>query len=105
MDRLLILRFAALRYIGRGCDLLQYLLRGMLDYSLNFATFEGLEDNVLRWLQATLKPCWKHNNSDEEWPAGLVLLELEICEVICQSGHQPMGGEEEERDALLTGML
>ena len=56
--RLLNLRYAALRYhSGQYCP--QYLLAGMVEYGVNFATFEPLDAEALDLLHDGLKRMWR----------------------------------------------
>ena len=67
--RLLNLRYAALRYqSGQYCP--QYLLAGMVEYGVNFATFEPLDAEALDLLRASLKRMWRTEEEEREASEG-----------------------------------
>ena len=67
--RLLNLQYAAPRYhSGQYCP--QYLLAGMVEYGVNFATFEALDAKALGFLHDSLKRMWREEEDKREVSEG-----------------------------------
>lgn len=63
--QLLNLRYAAMSY-RRGSYTPKYLVQGMVEYGINFATFEALSSNTLDALHASLRQGWRQGGEDQE---------------------------------------
>ena len=63
--RLLNLRYAAIRY-HRDTNLPQYLVRGMTEFGVNFATFDPLTRETLEYLAEASRPPWTAVDEQEE---------------------------------------
>ena len=69
MARLLNLRYAALRYhSGQYCP--QYLLAGMVEYGVNFATFQPLDAEALDLLHDSLRRMWRTEEEERDVSEG-----------------------------------
>ena len=69
MDRLLNLRYAAIRYYsGQYCP--QYLLAGMVEYGVNFATFQPLDAEALDLLHDSLRRMWRTEEEERDVSEG-----------------------------------
>ena len=67
--RLLNQRYAALRYhSGQYCP--QYLLAGLVEYGISFATFEPLDAEALGFLHDSLKRMWRAEKDKREVSEG-----------------------------------
>ena len=69
MARLLNLRYAAIRYYsGQYCP--QYLLAGMVEYGVNFATFQPLDAEALDLLHDSLRGMWRTEEQERDVSEG-----------------------------------
>ena len=67
--RLVNLQYAVPRYhSGQYCS--QYLLAGMVEYGVNFATFEALDAKALGFLHDSLKRMWRAEEDKRELREG-----------------------------------
>lgn len=99
LSRLLNLRHAALKYTS-GSYLPQYLIRGMLDTGVSFATFDKLDGQTLDELSEALPAPWKGEleESSEDEPQQVT------PRVMTSIGQQPMESDG-ERAGLLESLL
>lgn len=109
--RLVNLRYAAIRY-RRGSYLPNYLVRGMLEAGVNFATFEALEVETLEELQNSLKNSWnlrrdEDDESDPEWDGMLSnTLSPAVIKRIGQIGPSDDDSmDEQQQQSALTNLL
>ena len=109
--RLLNLRYAAIRY-HRGSFCPQYLASAMVEYGVNFATFEGLSCAALEALYASLAQGWRQpqaeegDSSDSDGPAEPLItctfeptVMLEIGKSTTEAGGGSTGEAEEGADS------
>lgn len=103
LSRLLNLRCAALRYTS-GRYLPHYLIRGMLEHGVSFATFEKLETETLEELSQGLPSPWRGDlemqSSDEDQQ-----LEL-VPSTMASVGQQPDREDNPDREqAIISSLL
>ncbi|KAJ7385995.1 hypothetical protein OS493_012328 [Desmophyllum pertusum] len=76
VGRLANLRYVAVRYRQCGNYLPDYLIRGMLEFGVNFLTFQAVEPDMLEALSKTVGNAWAHaeqedgGNEDESMASG-----------------------------------
>ncbi len=110
--RLLNLRYAAIRYHHRSYTP-DYLVRGMLDFGLNFATFLPIDVVALEALKNSLKSSWSpeegtveqedEDGDDGQAEEGSKFTEPAILTQIGKATTPRKAGEED--DAALTTLL
>ncbi|KAJ7393632.1 hypothetical protein OS493_006619 [Desmophyllum pertusum] len=84
------LRYAAARYRRCGSYLPDYLIRGMLEFGVNFLSFQAVEPDTLEALSKTVGKAWAHaeqedgDDEDESMASGSL-----PDDVLSSLGHRP----------------